>query len=466
MGAEGADPLHLPSVNAEEVSKTSTKYKMSDYQIRHLAIICFREQGSNDAGVRACASHMCNYYEKYQRKKFRGVYECTFGSGWYWSKARNEAWVATHPDVPTSVIDAVRDVICNGNRTLPEYVDEYDCLTDIRLIVNDGTIHTMEREKSYVLNRSNYHKDKTLIENLYADPGERYTFYCFPDGVNGSCDAFGYISKPAGASEEVAAVANNTISAAESAVRWMEALAADNSHGYSQANRWGPDYDCSSSVISAYQQAGVPVKARGATYTGNMRSVFLACGFADVTNQVNLNTGVGLVRGDVLLYHISGTNGHTAMYAGNGKIVHARGQSYGSAASGDQGTEIAVTPYARSKWQYVLRYKGTVTAPASVTQTVTSTTPSTASTVASTVRTTAKYPEIRNGSYGAAVSVLQGMLDMMGYIGSNGKVLDIDGDFGGNTAFALKAFQKAAGLTADGVCGANTWNKLKSGLTF
>jgi len=247
-------------------------------------------------------------------------------------------------------------------------------------------------------------------------------------------------------------MAENTISAAESATRWMEALAADQTHGYSQANRWGPNYDCSSSVISAYEQAGVPVKSRGATYTGNMRDVFLACGFEDVTKSVNLSTGAGLVRGDVLLYHIGGTTGHTAMYAGNGKIVHARGQSYGSAASGDQGTEIAVTAYTRSKWQYVLRYKGTVTATA----------PTTAQT---TGRTTAKLPEIQNGSVGAAVSVLQGCLDILGYAGKNGSPLDIDGEFGGNTAFALTNFQTAAGLIADGVCGAKTWKKLKDGIT-
>ena len=27
-------------------------------------------------------------------------------------------------------------------------------------------------------------------------------------------------------------------------------IAADDSHGYDQANRWGADYDCSSLVIS------------------------------------------------------------------------------------------------------------------------------------------------------------------------------------------------------------------------
>lgn len=422
----------------------ATKYSLNDTQIRHIAIICFREEGSNDAGVRACASQMCNYYEKYQKKKFKSVYECVFGSGWYWTKSKNDQWVKEHPNVPQSVINAVRDVICNGNRSLPEYVDEYDCLSDIALIINDGVTYTRERNKAYVMNRANYHKGKTIIQNVYAESSyDRYTFYCFPDGVNGSCDLFGYVSKPSttktasGASQSVTAPSK----VAEKAVRWMEALAADDTHGYSQENRWGPNYDCSSSVISAYEHAGVPVKTRGAYYTGNMRIIFLRCGFKDVTSKVNLSTGEGLVRGDVLLYHISGTNGHTAMYAGNGKIVHARGQSYGSPASGDQGSEIAVTPYSRSKWQYVLRYTGGAT--------------STSTSQGPVSRQTVSY-----GSVGSDVRVLQEKLNKKGYRGQNGLPLEVDGEFGMNTLFAVRAFQLAKGLEVDGVVGPKTWAKL------
>ena len=58
-------------------------------------------------------------------------------------------------------------------------------------------------------------------------------------------------------------------SVVESAISWAVSIANDNSHGYSQINRWGPDYDCSSLVISAFRNAGVDVGA--ATYTGNMR---------------------------------------------------------------------------------------------------------------------------------------------------------------------------------------------------
>ena len=79
-------------------------------------------------------------------------------------------------------------------------------------------------------------------------------------------------------------------------------IANDNRHGYSQYNRWGnPDYDCSGLVIAVVQNTGIPVKTNGATYTGNMYQSFLMSGFKDITKSINLRTGQGLKRGDILL---------------------------------------------------------------------------------------------------------------------------------------------------------------------
>ena len=106
----------------------------------------------------------------------------------------------------------------------------------------------------------------------------------------------------------------------ESAVQWAIATANDNSHGYSQASRWGPDYDCSSFVITAYEQAGLKVKEAGASYTGNMRQAFLNCGFVDVTTQCGLSSGYGIQAGDVLLNY----SAHTCISIGNGKVANCR----------------------------------------------------------------------------------------------------------------------------------------------
>lgn len=138
------------------------------------------------------------------------------------------------------------------------------------------------------------------------------------------------------------------------ATNWMIAIADNNSHGYSTQNRWGPDYDCSSMNIMGWEMAGVPVKTRGATYTGNMYGVYRSCGFDDVTNQINLATGAGLEFGDVCLNDAN----HVVQYIGNGRIVHAR-TSEGNTQTGDQtGNEIRTQSYWNYPWDHILRYVG------------------------------------------------------------------------------------------------------------
>ena len=116
------------------------------------------------------------------------------------------------------------------------------------------------------------------------------------------------------------------------------------------------DFDCSAAVIQACENAGIPVKSKGATYTGNMLAVFKKCGFVDVTSKVNRSTGAGLLRGDVLL----NTSHHTAMYCGNGKEVEASINEKGTATGGkpgDQtGKEFLIRSYRNYPWTNVLRY--------------------------------------------------------------------------------------------------------------
>ena len=139
------------------------------------------------------------------------------------------------------------------------------------------------------------------------------------------------------------------------AVAWALAIAEDNTHGYDQTNRWGPDYDCSSLVIEAYERAGVPVKTNGASYTGNMVNVFLSSGFIDVTNSVNLRTGTGLKMGDIVW-----VNGHVEMVSRKGYLVGASINENGNVTggqSGDQtGAEIRERTYYNYPWTFALRY--------------------------------------------------------------------------------------------------------------
>jgi zinc D-Ala-D-Ala carboxypeptidase len=72
----------------------------------------------------------------------------------------------------------------------------------------------------------------------------------------------------------------------------------------------------------------------------------------------------------------------------------------------------------------------------------------------STLATGLPWPTIRNGSSGRDVVTAQYLLRSRGYS------VSVDGAFGAGTESAAKSFQSAQGLSADGVIGANTWEKL------
>lgn len=231
----------------------------------------------------------------------------------------------------------------------------------------------------------------------------------------------------------------------EKAISQMEAWASDPAHGYDQANRWGPDYDCSSAVISAWELAGVPVKTKGATYTGNMRGVFLRCGFEDVTAGVDLSTGTGLQRGDVLLNILH----HTAMYCGNGMEVESSINENGGVTggqSGDQtGREFLVRPYRNYPWDCVLRYMGGGEKPVK-------------DSMKPTYCYNVRLPLLKKGMEDEAVATVQQLLAVRGYYTG-----DCDGIFGEKTKRSVMGFQADNDLETDGEAGGETWKILLRG---
>lgn len=138
------------------------------------------------------------------------------------------------------------------------------------------------------------------------------------------------------------------------------AIANDNSHGYSMVNRWGPDYDCSSFVITCLKQAGF--ETGGATYSGNMVSNLTAHGFTYIpSSKIDLSTSASLQAGDILM-----ASGHTEIYIGNGKRVGAH-RNYDGKTGDSSGNEINVLDYSRGSWYGILRYTGSGSTASAVT---------------------------------------------------------------------------------------------------
>lgn len=141
------------------------------------------------------------------------------------------------------------------------------------------------------------------------------------------------------------------------AVSWAIGIANDDTHGYDQGSRDGPNYDCSSLVSWAYYNAGLNTRPGYTPSTSYMYGVFTDAGFNDVTGQINLSSGSGLMYGDVLLT----PGNHTAMYVGDGQVVQASinefGETHGGQTGDQTGQEIWIRSYYNYPWTYVLRYK-------------------------------------------------------------------------------------------------------------
>jgi len=230
----------------------------------------------------------------------------------------------------------------------------------------------------------------------------------------------------------------------EDAVAWAIETANDQSHGYSQADRWGPNYDCSSFVIQAFQQAGVSLREVGANTTRDMRGPMIACGFVDVTYSIGLASGYGLQPGDVLLNY----SAHTCLAIGGGKVANCRTDE-GHPQSGDQsGNEIRIQSYWNFPWDCVLRYKGSHIGSNVSGQ--------------DTLPGAAAQPRtvLRRGMMGTDVKDLQEQLTRLGY--DCGKA---DGVYGSDTFRAVACFQEDHGLEVDGIAGRMTMAAIEEALS-
>ena len=151
------------------------------------------------------------------------------------------------------------------------------------------------------------------------------------------------------------------------------------------------------------------------------------------------------------------------------------GESYGKITAIANGKTVTITKE-QSGWGYVKEYKGWICL--KYTKKVTATTSSTKkdNDIAELQRecnkqgysnqkidgipgpnTLAGCPTVKKGAKGNITKWIQKRLISLGYsCGSSGA----DGDFGSGTEKAVKNFQKANGLTADGIVGKDTWKEL------
>lgn len=134
-------------------------------------------------------------------------------------------------------------------------------------------------------------------------------------------------------------------------------------------------------------------------------------------------------------------NAHVGVYIGNGEVIEARGHAYGV-------VKTKLKNRAWKHWGYCpyIEYE---------TKQATSENKSKGE---KTVNI--EMSVLKKGAKGEQVKTLQRLLMALGYDLKN---YGADGSFGGTTDKAVRAFQKAEGLTVDGSVGKATWTKLLKG---
>jgi nucleoid-associated protein YgaU len=138
---------------------------------------------------------------------------------------------------------------------------------------------------------------------------------------------------------------------------YMYNLVTNKTHGYSQANRYGPDYDCSSSIMTSLRSGGkfdVPVKGIN---TASMKKYLEKIGYKVVSNAEKPQ------KNDIKLRPATAKRGgHVVMFRSSTMVMEFS-SSRGHKEKGDQtGTESWCHKWDSKRngdFTYTLRYKPT-----------------------------------------------------------------------------------------------------------
>lgn len=420
------------------------KYKLTDSQVTQIARLCIQEQGST-LGAQAEASLMANQLETSpsRQKKYgtdgNGLYNWVRNGGWFYKAA----YYMDNGSATKAQIAAVKDVLCEGNRILPQYVDEHDYIGDIKSVTNNGK----QVNKN---TRSNYIPNVSIVKN---DMGSTWTFYSFP--ANGS-DPFGYTKEAYDyvMKHETGAV-DSLIATAEAEVGYLE-KASNNDLDSKTGNAGTANYtkyarDCFPSLQGCFWCDMFVVWCFVKTFGKDTAKKMLGVLSADCDESAEAykargrwfkspqigdqiffvkdgddyyHTGIVYKVTESNVYTIEGNTSTGTAIIPNGGAVCRKFYSL---------SDVKIGGYGRPNYAIA---EG-MSAPASSSQKVTPT----------RCTVTASLLQIKKGSKGKSVSIWQAII---------GEV-DVDGDFGSRTHAQTLRWQMAHGLTADGIVGKNTW---------
>lgn len=173
-------------------------YRLSNSEKIYVAALIQSEDSDwESGGTAAAASHMANLCEywwtngKYTNKK-GDLYATVHKNPWWADSDAPEILNATESDVIPEILDIVESVICEGHRTLPQYVTEFGGFSEIyhkyagqrRYLQIDGQDAPNDKARALELCQ-NAIPGQSTVKSSFGD-GEGIFFCYFSDGINGN----------------------------------------------------------------------------------------------------------------------------------------------------------------------------------------------------------------------------------------------------------------------------------------
>lgn len=184
-----ADVRYASDKNSNYVIDTSTpvrtgkKYSISEEDKKYLAYVAFKEQGSVE-GAKVELSLIANRYEQ-EGGKYDNVRDYVENSGWF-----SDYSTTGYKEPDAAYVEAVNDVLIDGNRYVPENVVQHYYLPSATKVVVNG----VELDRNIDANGYAHYDKSQFIPGqteIYENSSTHWTFIGFAPN---SGDPFGYYS--------------------------------------------------------------------------------------------------------------------------------------------------------------------------------------------------------------------------------------------------------------------------------
>ena len=175
-----------------------TKYDLTDTQLWDLAEVAMSENNCNLTAFKNEVSIMANIFEDPARNN-------TINGDNFVAFIRNGGWFSTSGyvngavdfEVDTEHMKTIKDILLDGNRTLPLEIVEHDCLFDSYCTYGIGWAYSVDdtNESNDLMNNPSgwqSGKVKLVQKNGVGERAGEWIFYGWTGGETGVCDPMGY----------------------------------------------------------------------------------------------------------------------------------------------------------------------------------------------------------------------------------------------------------------------------------